>query len=89
MAAAGVGVAFVDDLSARAHRHEGIAFVPLPRAPQFPIYSVVNVNRPLSRVGRDFLTIAAERLRQLGREPLMAAPTAAEAAGRPPGSRTP
>jgi len=54
MAAAGVGVAFVDDLSARAHRADDIAFLPLPKAPRFPIYSVVNVNRPPSQQAKAF-----------------------------------
>lgn len=65
MAAAGAGIAFVDDLSARAHRQEGLAFVEVPGAPQFPIYSVSNVNRPLSQLGQGFLALAEEELAAL------------------------
>lgn len=62
MAAAGAGIAFVDDLSARAHRPEGLVFVEVPGAPQFPIYSASNVNRPLSQLGLRFLALAQEEL---------------------------
>lgn len=62
LVAVGVGIAFVDDLSARAHRQEGIALVPLARAPRFPIYSVRNLNRPLSQAGKTFLNLAREQL---------------------------
>ncbi|WP_198087823.1 LysR family transcriptional regulator [Variovorax sp. E3] len=65
MAAAGAGIAFVDDLSARAHGHGGLTFVKVPGAPQFSIYSVSNVNRPLSRLGQRFLQLAEEALREL------------------------
>ena len=58
MAATGVGVAFVDDLSARAHRPEGLVFMALPGAPTFPIFAVRNRHRPLSRLGTAFLEIA-------------------------------
>lgn len=71
MAAAGVGVAFVDDLSARAHRPEGLAFVAVPKSPRFPIYTVVNVNRPLSQLGKGFLSIAKSQLSALQRLSLM------------------
>lgn len=70
MAAAGVGIAFVDDLSARAHRHEGVAFVELPKAPQFPIYSVMNLNRPPSQLGKSFIALARSELQALQRVPL-------------------
>lgn len=62
MAAAGVGIAFVDDLSARAHRPEGLAFVNVPKTPKFPIYTVVNVNRPLSKLGKSFLEMTKLQL---------------------------
>lgn len=65
MAAAGAGVAFVDDLSARAHRPEGLIFVEVPNAPEFPIYSVSNVNRPLSKLGKDFMALAEAQLNEL------------------------
>lgn len=55
LAAAGAGIAFVDELSARAHRSEGLVFRALARAPRFPIHSVVNVHRPLSRLGQALL----------------------------------
>jgi DNA-binding transcriptional LysR family regulator len=62
MAAAGIGVAFVDDLSARAHRPEGLVIKPVPGSPRFPIYGVVNANRPLSTLGRAFLATAQAEL---------------------------
>jgi DNA-binding transcriptional LysR family regulator len=58
MAAAGVGIAFVDELSARAHRMEGVTFKSITKAPRFPIYTVVNGERPPSLLGRAFLDIA-------------------------------
>ena len=67
MAAAGVGIAFVDDLSARAHRPERIAFVFIPRAPRFPVFTVINVNRPPSQLGKTFLSIAKSQLALLQR----------------------
>ena len=72
MAASGVGVAFVDDLSARAHRPEGVVFVPIAHAPRFPIYSVRNTHRPLSRLGEAFLALAAQQLLALQAVPLHA-----------------
>ena len=62
MAEAGVGVAFVDDLSARASRTGGVAFIEIPKAPRFPIYSVVNINRPPSQIGKSFLALAKSQL---------------------------
>jgi DNA-binding transcriptional LysR family regulator len=62
MAAAGAGVAFVDDLSARAHRSENLALIKIPDAPQFAIYSVTNVNRPPSQLGQTFLEMVASEL---------------------------
>lgn len=53
-AAAGIGVAFVDDLSARAHRPDGLTFVEIKDAPTFPIYFVKNRFRPMSRLGVSF-----------------------------------
>jgi DNA-binding transcriptional LysR family regulator len=70
MAAAGVGVAFVDDLSARAHRPEGVAFMAIPRSPRFSIYTVVNANRPPSQLGKHFLAIARSQLAALQRPSL-------------------
>ncbi|CAN5714323.1 LysR family transcriptional regulator [soil metagenome] len=70
MAAAGLGVAFVDDLSARAHRPEGLAFIAVPKPPRFPIYTVVNVNRPPSQMGKSFLAIAKQQLADMQKEPL-------------------
>ena len=62
MAAAGAGVAFVDDLSARAHRSENLALIRIPDAPQFAIYSVTNVNRPPSQLGQTFIEMVASEL---------------------------
>jgi hypothetical protein len=61
-------MAFVDELSANAHRSEGLVFRALARAPRFPIYSVINAHRPLSRLGQALLarvqSALADRLRQ-------------------------
>ena len=62
MAASGAGIAFVDHLSARAHRPEGMVLRDVPDAPRFPIYSVSNVNRPPSRLGQRFLALVTEAL---------------------------
>jgi DNA-binding transcriptional LysR family regulator len=71
MASAGVGVAFVDDLSARAHRGGGVVLVPIPNAPRFPIFSAVNVNRPPSQPGKAFLRMAKARLAALQKSSLV------------------
>jgi DNA-binding transcriptional LysR family regulator len=70
MAAAGAGIAFVDDLSARAHRPEGIVFRAIAKTARFPIYTVVNRNRPPSQLGKAFLELAREKLDALQRTPL-------------------
>ena len=70
VAATGAAVAFVDDLSARAHRPEGLVFMALPDAPTFPVFSVRNRHRALSRLGTAFLQIAREQLKILQRVPL-------------------
>lgn len=63
LAAAGVGAAFVDDLSARAHRADGLVLRSLPGAPRYPIRTVVNANRPPSQLGKTFLADIQARLR--------------------------
>ena len=70
MVAAGIGVAFVDDISARAHRPDGMKIIGIPDAPQFPIYSVINSNRPPSRMARQFIDIARQELVSLLQQPL-------------------
>ena len=65
MAAAGAGVAFVDELSARAHRSDELVLIRIPNAPRFAIYSVTNVNRPLSQLGQTFLKAVKRELRTL------------------------
>jgi DNA-binding transcriptional LysR family regulator len=70
VAATGAAVAFVDDLSARAHRPEGLVFTSLPGSPTFPIFAVRNRHRPLSRLGTAFLQIAREQLEALRAAPL-------------------
>lgn len=62
VAAAGVGIAFVDDLSARAHKGEGLAFASIRDTPRFPIYLVRNRHRLLSRLGDGFSQIVTEEL---------------------------
>ncbi len=69
VAATGVAAAFVDDLSARAHRPEGLVFAALPGAPTFPVYAVRNRHRPLSRLGKAFLRTAREQLDALRSAP--------------------
>ncbi|MDN4590602.1 LysR family transcriptional regulator [Xenophilus aerolatus] len=70
MAAHGAGVAFVDDLSARAFRPERLALVALPKAPRFPILRVSNVHRPLSTLGERFMALAREELRAIQEHPI-------------------
>lgn len=70
VAATGVAVAFVDDLSARAHRPEGLAFAAIEGAPSFPVYVARNRHRPLSRLGDAFRQIAREQLGLLQASPL-------------------
>ncbi len=65
MAAAGAGVAFVDELSARAHRSDDLELIRIPNAPRFAIYSVTNVNRPLSQLGKTFLKAVKHELHAL------------------------
>jgi DNA-binding transcriptional LysR family regulator len=65
MAASGAGVAFVDNLSARAHRSENLELLKIPDAPNFAIYSVTNVNRPPSQLGQTFLELVAGELASL------------------------
>ncbi|MCW5653491.1 LysR family transcriptional regulator [Hydrogenophaga sp.] len=62
VAATGVAMAFVDDLSARAHRPEGLVYAAIEGAPSFPIFGVRNRHRPLSRLGKSFLEIARGQL---------------------------
>lgn len=71
MAAAGAGISFVDELSARAHRPEGLVFRSLPRAPRFPLYCVFNVHRPLSAMSRRLIEMATQGLAAASREPLV------------------
>jgi len=76
VAATGAAVAFVDDLSARAHRPEGLVFTALPGAPTYPVFAVRNRHRPLSRLGTSFLQIAREQLQALRAAPLPLHPAA-------------
>jgi len=62
VAATGVAVAFVDDLSARAHRPDGLVFAAIEDAPVFPVYLARNRHRPLSRLASAFGQIAREQL---------------------------
>ncbi len=70
LVAAGVGVAFVDDLSARAHRRDGVRFIPVPRAPRFPLYRIANANRPPSISATAFVALVSAELSALQRRPL-------------------
>ena len=70
VAATGIATAFVDDLSARAHKPEGLVFAAIQGAPSFPVYLVRNRHRPLSRLGVQFGQIIREQLAQLQANPL-------------------
>lgn len=70
VAATGVAVAFVDDLSARAHQPQGLVFAPIQGAPSFPVYLARNRHRPLSRLATEFARIAQAQLAQLTASPL-------------------
>lgn len=72
LAAAGAGLAFVDDLSARAHRSEGVAFRDIVRAPSFPVFVAYPGLRPPSRAGRELLDGFEHELQALQREPVHA-----------------
>lgn len=65
VAATGVAVAFVDDLSARAHRPEGLVFAHIEGAPEFPVYLVKNRHRPMPRLGEAFSAFVREQLQGL------------------------
>ncbi len=65
LVAAGLGVAFVDELSARAHGSRGVVFKPVRRGPRYPILLVTNVNRPLSQLGKTFATCVRTELSEL------------------------
>jgi DNA-binding transcriptional LysR family regulator len=67
LVAAGVGVAFVDELSARAHGHKGLTFRSFGGAPEFPVCIATSVERPLSKVGKAFAEFAAEILEDIRR----------------------
>ncbi len=62
MAASGAGIAFVDELSARAHRPDNLVLLEVPDAPRFALYSVTNINRPPSQLGLKFLDAVAAEL---------------------------
>lgn len=70
VAATGAAVAFVDDLSARAHRPEGLVFAAIEDAPRFAVYLVRNRHRPLSRLGSDFSDMVRAQLPRLQQEAL-------------------
>ena len=70
MAASGAGVALVDEFSARAHRSEGLELIRIPKAPNFAIYSVTNVNRPTSQLGQTFIELARQELHAIRKSAL-------------------
>ena len=55
LAAAGAGVAIVDDLTARAWQGGKLAFRPLQKAPVYQAYAVHNANFPPSVLGQAFV----------------------------------
>lgn len=78
MASSGAGVAFVDELSARAHRSENLELIRIPKAPSFAIYSVTNINRPNSQLGEAFIQLAKAELEAIKKRPPAARNTAAQ-----------
>lgn len=68
MVAQGIGIAFVDDLTARAFRPGALQLRAVARAPQYPLLSVSNVNKPLSAIGNAFLQLARTELKLLQKE---------------------
>jgi DNA-binding transcriptional LysR family regulator len=73
MAAAGVGVAFVDDLSARAHRPDGLKFLAVPGSPRYPVFGVSNRHCPVSALGSRLLENVAAGLAVLQGRPIVRA----------------
>jgi DNA-binding transcriptional LysR family regulator len=61
---AGLGIAFVDDVTAHSFRSTGLAAYRVKESPAFPITAVTSANAPA--------TVAAKRLRELVREELLA-----------------
>jgi len=69
LAAAGAGVAIVDDLTARACRTDKLDFRPIARSPAFEILAVTNAGVALSRLGQAFVARAETALRRLRAAP--------------------
>ncbi len=65
VAATGIATAFVDDLSARVYKADGLIFASIENAPSFPVYLVKNRHRPLSRLGEAISAIIKDQLREI------------------------
>lgn len=58
----GGGVAVIDEFTARASLHGGLAFRPLEGGAAFNIYSVHLEDQPLSRIARDFVAVLTQTI---------------------------
>lgn len=67
---AGLGIAFVDDITAHSFRTQGLVAHPVSESPRFPISAVTSANAPPS--------VAVQRLRELVGEELLALRTSAQ-----------
>jgi len=65
LVASGAGVAFVDDLTARAYRAGGLVTRQLPQSPVFTIYAVTSHARPASVLAKQFFAATGATLRAL------------------------
>jgi len=68
LAAAGAGVAIVDDLTARGCMTDRLSFRPIGKAPSFDVFAVTNDNFAASLLAGRFITHAEAALRQLKKE---------------------
>ncbi len=68
MAAAGAGVAVVDDLTARGCMTDRLSYRPIRNAPSFDIFAVTNENFAASQLANRFVAHAQSALRQLKKE---------------------
>ncbi|MDB5859056.1 MAG: LysR family transcriptional regulator [Ramlibacter sp.] len=67
LAAAGAGVAIVDDLTARAWRSGRLGFRPVHRGPSFEVFAVHNENYPPSALAQAFVARVEASFRALRR----------------------
>lgn len=68
LAAAGAGIAIVDDLTARALRNEDLDFRPITASPSFGIFAVAHAGFAPSAIATRFVKQTAESLTQASRD---------------------